>query len=75
MAMAGLALLGIALVGVTAVVIDMVYGRDAALTGGAIALVGFVGLWLVLPLILRTKERDGAQALTRTSRPLDRPVN
>jgi uncharacterized membrane protein YuzA (DUF378 family) len=75
MAMAGLTLLGIALVGVTVVVVDMVYGRDAALTGGVTALVGFVGLWLVLPLILRTSRRGDACAATPASRPLDHPVS
>lgn len=46
----GLALLGLALVGVAMVVIDMVYGRGPALAGGAVVLVAFVSLWLVVPL-------------------------
>ncbi|HET7667265.1 MAG TPA: DUF6328 family protein [Mycobacterium sp.] len=76
MAMAGLALLGIALAGVTVVVVDMVYGRGAAFIGGAIALLGFVSLWVVLPLILRTKDRDdGRPAVTGASRTLDRRVS
>ena len=53
LAMAGLGLLGLALVGVTVVVIDMVYGRGAALGGGGIALLAFVAVWLALPLLLR----------------------
>jgi len=57
LAIGGLALLGLALVGVTVVVVDMVYGKNTALIGGAIALVGFVVMWLALPLILRAADR------------------
>jgi len=57
LAMGGLVLLGLALVGVTVVVVDMVYGEDAAFIGGAIALIGFVLMWLALPLILRAADR------------------
>lgn len=53
LAIAGIVLLGLALVGVTVVVIDMVYGRTAAFDAGAIALTGFVALWLALPMLLR----------------------
>lgn len=57
LAIAGIVLLGLALVGVTVVVIDMVYGRTAAFDGGAIALTGFVVLWVVLPMVLRAGGR------------------
>lgn len=53
LAIVGIVLLGLALVGVTVVVIDMVYGRTAAFDAGAIALTGFVVLWLALPMVLR----------------------
>ena len=55
--MAGLGLLGLALVGVTIVVIDMVYGRDAALGAGAIALLAFLTAWLAVPVLMRASER------------------
>ena len=57
LAMAGLGLLGLALVGVTIVVIDMVYGRDAALGAGAIALLAFLTAWLAVPVLMRASER------------------
>ena len=57
LAIGGLALLGLALVGVTVVVVDMVYGKDTAVIGGVIALIGFVVMWLALPLILRAADR------------------
>ena len=63
LAMAGMLLLGLALVGVTVVVVDMVYGRDAALTGGGIAAAAFVALWLVLPLLVRASRRADAPAV------------
>jgi hypothetical protein len=59
-AVAGLGLLGLALVGVSVVVVEMVYGRGAALGAGGIALLGFLGLWLALPWYIRT--RTGADA-------------
>jgi hypothetical protein len=63
LAMAGLGLLGLALVGVTVVVIDMVYGRTAALSGGAVALLGFLAVWLAVPLLLRVSRRSGPQVV------------
>ena len=67
LAMAGLVLLGLALVGVTVVITDMVYGRDAAFTGGGIALVAFLALWLVLPLFLRASRRTDSAPVTAPS--------
>jgi hypothetical protein len=72
---AGLALLGLALVGVAVVVVDMVYGSDAALSGGAIALAGFVMLWLVLPLLLRVSRRADTASPTAASCPVNPAVN
>jgi hypothetical protein len=63
LAMAGLGLLGLALVGVTVVVIDMVYGRDAALCAGGIAFVAFLAAWLVLPVVLRQSSRSDTEDL------------
>src|SRR5262245_15378915 len=60
LAMVGVGLLGLALVGVTVVVIDMVYGRNAALGAGAIALLAFLTVWLVIPALLRVSRRSGA---------------
>jgi hypothetical protein len=57
LAIGGLALLGLALVGVTVVVVDMVYGEETAFVGGAIALIGFVVVWVALPMILRATDR------------------
>ena len=71
----GLALLGLALVGVAVVVVDMVYGSGAALTGGAIALAGFVMLWLVLPLLLRVSRRADTASPTAASCPVNPAVN
>ena len=60
LAIAGLVLLGVALVGVAVVVIDMVYGRNAALGGGVIALLAFLTVWLAIPLLLRASRRSDA---------------
>jgi uncharacterized protein DUF6328 len=57
LAVVGLGLLGLSLVGVTTVVIDMVYGRDAALGAGAIALLVFLTAWLAVPVLMRASER------------------
>ena len=77
---AGLTLLGLALVGVAVVVVDMVYGRGAALVGGAVALLGFVSLWLGVPLLMRASRRAGISAAAPASRapalqPADPPVH
>lgn len=50
----GLLLLGVALTGVTVLIFDTVAGRTAGVIAGAIALATFVGLWLGLPLAMRT---------------------
>jgi hypothetical protein len=72
--------LGLALVGVAVVVVDMVYGRGAALVGGAVALLGFVSLWLGVPLLMRASRRAGISAAALASRapalqPADPPVH
>jgi hypothetical protein len=53
LAYVGLVLLGLALVGVTLVVFDMLYGRRVATVAGVLAMGAFVGLWVVLPLLMR----------------------
>lgn len=58
LAMAGILLLGLALVGVTVVVVDMVYDVRAAIGAGVFALVGFVVLWVVIPLLIRASKDD-----------------
>jgi uncharacterized protein DUF6328 len=77
---AGLTLLGLALVGVAVVVVDMVYGRAAALVGGTVALLGFVSLWLGVPLLMRASRRAGISAAAPNSQapalqPADPPVH
>ena len=75
LALAGLALLGLALVGVTVMVIDMVYGREAAVDSGAFALLGFLAVWLVLPLLLRTRRRRSPELAVHTSHRDDRAAS
>ena len=62
LAIAGMLLLGLALVGVTVVVVDMVYTFHAAIGAGAVALAGFVVLWLVLPLLIRLNGHSDTQS-------------
>lgn len=69
LAMAGMMLLGLALVGVTVVVVDMVYGGRAAIGAGAIALAGFVVLWMVIPLLIRVSSDPDTSV---ASDPVDR---
>lgn len=52
-AFTGLVLLGLAMAGVTELIFDSVAGREAGVIAGALALVAFVGIWLVLPLAMR----------------------
>lgn len=52
-AFVGLVLLGLAMAGVTELIFDTVAGRQAGFIAGAVALVTFVGVWLVLPLAMR----------------------
>lgn len=52
-AFTGLVLLGLAMAGVTELIFDTVAGREAGVIAGVVALVGFVGIWLVLPLAMR----------------------
>lgn len=52
----GLLLLGLALVGVTVVIFDSVAGHTAGLVAGVCALVALAGLWVALPLWMRTTD-------------------
>jgi hypothetical protein len=57
------------------VVVDMVYGRNAALVGGAVALLGFVSLWLGVLLLLRASRHAGISAAAPAPRaPARQPV-
>lgn len=48
-----LVLLGLAMTGVTELIFDTVAGREAGVIAGAVALLTFVGVWLLLPLVMR----------------------
>ncbi|CDP84497.1 membrane protein [Mycolicibacterium farcinogenes] len=49
----GLVLLGLAMTGVTELIFDTVAGREAGVIAGVVALLTFVGIWLLLPLAMR----------------------
>lgn len=49
----GLVLLGLAMTGVTELIFDTVAGREAGVIAGVIALLTFVGIWLLLPFAMR----------------------
>jgi len=53
----GLMLLGVSLVGVVVLVFGTVAGELAGLIAGAVALVAFVGFWVLLPLVMREEPR------------------
>lgn len=55
-AYAGLVLLGLALTGVTVIIFDAVSGMAAGLIAGVCALALFALFWVVLPLLLRTRD-------------------
>ncbi|WP_050671215.1 DUF6328 family protein [Luteipulveratus halotolerans] len=55
LAQVGLAVLALAMVAVAALVFAVVLGPGAAWWAAALALLGFVGLWLVLPLRIRSR--------------------
>lgn len=55
-AYAGLVLLGLALAGVTVIIFDGVAGSVAGVIAGVCALAMFAVFWLVVPLLLRTKD-------------------
>jgi predicted MFS family arabinose efflux permease len=61
LAKVGLACLGLTVVVVLALVFGFVLGDTAGLLAGGAALVVFVGLWLVLPLVVlrRARAEDG----------------
>jgi hypothetical protein len=52
----GLLLLGLALTGVTVIIFDSVAGSTAAIIAGACALVLFAVSWLLVPLLLRSRD-------------------
>lgn len=58
-ALAGLSLLGVALTGVVVLITDVVVGPAAAIVVGVMAVLSFVAIWIVHPLLLR---RRGASA-------------
>ncbi|SCX13245.1 DUF6328 family protein [Mycolicibacterium fluoranthenivorans] len=53
LACCGLILLALALAGVAVLIFDVVAGTRAGLVAGGVTAVALVGLWLVLPLLLR----------------------
>ncbi|QNI08925.1 hypothetical protein GAN17_23750 [Mycobacterium kubicae] len=55
-AYAGLVLLGLALTGVTVIIFDGVAGSVAGVIAGVCALAMFAVFWLVVPLLLRTRD-------------------
>jgi len=55
-AYAGLLLLGLALTGVTVIIFDAVAGTVAGIIAGALALAMFAVFWLVVPVLLRTRD-------------------
>ncbi|VBA44463.1 hypothetical protein LAUMK13_05025 [Mycobacterium innocens] len=55
-AYAGLVLLGLALTGVTVIIFDAVSGATAGLVAGACALALFAIFWVLVPLLLRTRD-------------------
>jgi Family of unknown function (DUF6328) len=55
-AFAGLFLLGLALTGVTVIIFDAVAGTTASIIAGVCALLLFTLFWLVVPLLLRTRD-------------------
>ncbi len=56
LAFAGLSLLGLALVGVTVIIFDTVAGLLAAIIAGSCVFAALVGLWLALPLGVRSED-------------------
>lgn len=54
---AGLLLLGVSLVGVVVLVFGTVAGAEAGIIAGAVALIAFVGFWIVVPLLMRDKPK------------------
>ena len=55
-AVAGIMFLAISMIGVIVLITDVIYSKTAALVTGALALLVFGGLWLVLPLIRRAED-------------------
>lgn len=51
----GLLLLALALAGVAVLIFDVVVGNRAGLLAGGVTALALIGLWLVLPLILRNR--------------------
>jgi hypothetical protein len=55
-AIAGIMFLAVSMIGVIVLIADVIYSQTAAYVTGALALVLFGGLWLVLPMIRRSAE-------------------
>ncbi|GAS99051.1 membrane protein [Mycolicibacterium canariasense] len=51
----GLMLLALALAGVSVLIFDVVVGSRAGILAGGVTALALIGLWLVLPLVLRTR--------------------
>lgn len=58
-AVAGLGTLGLAVTGVVLLIFTVATGRTAGVVAATVAFVVFAGLWAVLPLALRRRERAG----------------
>jgi hypothetical protein len=55
-AIAGLMLLAVSMIGVLVLITDVIYSKTASIVTGAVAVLLFGGLWLVLPLIRRAED-------------------
>ena len=56
LAQIGIALLGVAIVGVLLLIFDVVLGPTAGLVAAGVVAVVLIGLWVVLPLVIRDRE-------------------
>ena len=68
LALAGLLLLLLALSGTVFLVLDFVLGGAPAIALGVATGVGFVALWVVLPVTSRRRGRPGSAVTTRSTR-------
>lgn len=61
-AKAGLAVLALATTAVAIFIFSVIFSQEAGLWVGAAVLLMFTVVWLVIPLLMRLRERDGARA-------------